>query len=34
VAAACYLLGMFSGWAVVGMLRRSFKRVTEPAQRR
>ena len=34
VAGACYLLGMFSGWAVVGMIRRSFRRVAEPAQRR
>ena len=24
-----YLAGMLSGWTVVGMLRRSFKRVTE-----
>src|SRR3954447_26312940 len=29
VAGAAYLLGMFSGWSVVGMLRRSFSRVTE-----
>ena len=36
VAGASYLLGMFSGWAVVGMLRRSLRRVTEssPPQRR
>jgi len=33
VAGAAYLLGMFSGWSVVGMLRRSFSRVTEPAHR-
>ena len=26
---AAYVLGMFSGWTVVGMLRRSFSRVTE-----
>ena len=26
---AAYVLGMFSGWTVVGMLRRSLKRVTE-----
>ena len=28
-----YLLGMFSGWSVVGMLKRSWQRVTEPDQR-
>jgi uncharacterized membrane protein YciS (DUF1049 family) len=27
--ASVYLLGMLSGWTVVGMLRRSLKRVTE-----
>jgi len=27
--AAAYVLGMFSGWTVVGMLRRSLRRVTE-----
>ena len=26
---AAYVLGMFSGWTVVGMLRRSLRRVTE-----
>ncbi len=26
---AAYVLGMFSGWTVVGMIRRSLKRVTE-----
>jgi uncharacterized integral membrane protein len=26
---AAYVLGMFSGWTVVGMLRRSLSRVTE-----
>jgi lipopolysaccharide assembly protein A len=29
VIAAAYLLGMLSGWTVVGMLRRSLRRVTE-----
>ena len=29
VAAAAYVLGMLSGWSVVGMLRRSLSRVTE-----
>lgn len=29
VLAAAYVLGMFSGWTVVGMLRRSLRRVTE-----
>ena len=29
LVAAAYLLGMFSGWTVVGMLRRSLRRVTE-----
>jgi uncharacterized integral membrane protein len=27
--AATYVLGMLSGWTVVGMLRRSFQRVTK-----
>lgn len=27
--AAAYVLGMLSGWTVVGMLRRSWRRVTE-----
>jgi len=26
---AAYVLGMFSGWTVVGMVRRSLKRVTD-----
>jgi len=26
---AAYVLGMFSGWTLVGMIRRSLKRVTE-----
>ena len=26
---AAYVLGMFSGWTVVGMVRRSLRRVTE-----
>jgi lipopolysaccharide assembly protein A len=30
VAGAAYLLGMLSGWAVVGLLRRSISRVAEP----
>lgn len=29
VVAATYVLGMFSGWTVVGMLKRSIRRVTE-----
>jgi NhaP-type Na+/H+ or K+/H+ antiporter len=28
-----YLLGMFSGWSVVGMLKRSWQRVTEADRR-
>ncbi len=32
VAGAAYLLGMLSGWTVVGMLRRSWDRVVEPGQ--
>ena len=28
-----YLLGMLSGWTVVGMLKRSWQRVTEPDRR-
>jgi hypothetical protein len=27
-----YLLGMISGWSVIGMLRRSWSRVTAPEQ--
>ena len=30
---ATYLLGMFSGWTVVGILRRSLSRVTHSSQR-
>jgi lipopolysaccharide assembly protein A len=30
VAGGAFLLGMLSGWSVVGMLRRSLRRVTEP----
>jgi putative membrane protein len=29
LALLLYLLGMFTGWAVVGMLRRSWRRVAE-----
>ena len=29
VIAVVYVLGMFTGWTVVGFLRRSFRRVTE-----
>jgi lipopolysaccharide assembly protein A len=31
IVGAAYVLGMFSGWTVVGMVRRSFRRVTERA---
>ncbi|HKB01448.1 MAG TPA: LapA family protein [Gemmataceae bacterium] len=31
IIGAVYVLGMFSGWTVVGMIRRSFQRVTERA---
>jgi putative membrane protein len=34
VTAAAYLLGMVSGWTVVGILRRSLYRVTESHQER
>jgi uncharacterized membrane protein YciS (DUF1049 family) len=34
VVGVAYLLGMLSGWSVVGMLRRSLGRVTEPSHRR
>jgi uncharacterized integral membrane protein len=30
---AVYFLGMISGWSVVGMLKRSWRRVTEQDQR-
>jgi len=33
VALVLYLLGMFSGWFVVGMLKRSWQRVTEADKR-
>ena len=33
VAGACFLLGMFSGWTIVGMLRRSVDRVLQPGER-
>jgi hypothetical protein len=29
LAGIAYVLGMFSGWTIVGMLRRSFHRVTD-----
>jgi lipopolysaccharide assembly protein A len=32
VVGATYLLGMLSGWSVVGMLRRSWRRVIEERQ--
>jgi uncharacterized integral membrane protein len=34
VAGAAYLMGMVSGWTVVGIFRRSLHRVTEPRQER
>ncbi len=33
VTVASYLLGMLSGWTVVGFLRRSFRSVTEDPHR-
>lgn len=30
VTVAAYILGMLSGWSVVGMLRRSVARISEP----
>jgi len=33
VIVAFYLLGMISGWSVVGFLSRSFRRVTEDTHR-
>jgi uncharacterized membrane protein YciS (DUF1049 family) len=30
---AAYVLGMISGWTIVGVLRRSWNRVTEPMYR-
>jgi hypothetical protein len=32
VAGVAYLLGMLSGWSIVGMVRRSIGRVTAPGQ--
>jgi uncharacterized integral membrane protein len=32
VAFAAYMVGMLSGWTVVGMLRRSWHRVVEPTR--
>ena len=34
LAAVVYALGMLTGWAVVGMLRRSWRRVAENTERR
>lgn len=35
LAGGSYLLGMFSGWTIVGMLRRSLRRVTDyPVEQR
>jgi hypothetical protein len=34
LAGAGYVLGMLSGWAVIGVLRRSIERVAEPSHRR
>jgi hypothetical protein len=33
VVGVAYLLGMLSGWSVVGLLRRSISRVAEPSRR-
>ena len=33
LALAAYLLGMLSGWTVVGLVRRSLRRVTEEPRR-
>jgi uncharacterized integral membrane protein len=33
IVAAAYLLGMLSGWSIVGILRRSLSRVTERPER-
>jgi putative membrane protein len=30
VVGAAFLLGMFSGWSIVGLVRRSIQRVREP----
>jgi hypothetical protein len=32
VIGAAYLLGMFSGWSVVGFVKRSWKRVTQESK--
>ena len=32
VVGAAYVLGMLSGWSVIGMLKRSFHRMTEQPQ--
>jgi len=32
IAGASYLLGMLSGWSIVGMLRRSLRRVETPRE--
>lgn len=34
VVGGAYLLGMLSGWTVIGMLRRSWRAVAEPDDRR
>jgi len=34
VIGAAYVLGMLSGWSVVGMLRRSFNRASELLEER
>jgi hypothetical protein len=34
MVAALFAAGMFGGWAIVGMLRRSWRRVTEPGHAR
>jgi uncharacterized integral membrane protein len=34
VIGAVYVLGMFSGWTIVGMLKRSFERVTDDQEGR
>jgi len=34
MVAAVFVAGMFGGWSIVGMLRRSWRRVTEPGYAR
>jgi uncharacterized integral membrane protein len=34
LAGAIYLLGMFTGWAVIGMLKRSWQRVSEAERKK